>query len=224
MDGGVVTATFTLQSDDSHISRLVLAAPDVRIEVERTVPLGRKTEPTIRVFAEDGRYDAFERVLDADASVASWDEIGRFDGGRSYRLGWADGPGRVCEALARHDAAVQSFEGDDGACTCRARFPDHDAVSAFYRDCRDESMDIDVVRVRRSDGERSPDDGLTRPQRRALELAYEHGYFDVPRQSTTVELADRLGVSDQALSERLRRAFATLVEQTVQPDPVTRRA
>ncbi|WP_249361517.1 helix-turn-helix domain-containing protein [Haloterrigena sp. H1] len=33
------------------------------------------------------------------------------------------------------------------------------------------------------------------------------GYYDIPRGCTTAELADELGISDQAVTERLRRAI-----------------
>jgi len=40
-------------------------------------------------------------------------------------------------------------------------------------------------------------------------LAVRLGYYDIPRGCTTAELADELGISDQAVTERLRRAIGT---------------
>lgn len=45
-----------------------------------------------------------------------------------------------------------------------------------------------------------------------LLTALETGYFAVPRQTTLVELADRLEMTDTEASENLRRATATLLE------------
>jgi predicted DNA binding protein len=59
---------------------------------------------------------------------------------------------------------------------------------------------------------------VTGPQREALVLAVERGYYDIPRRCSTAELAAVLGVSDQAVSERLRRGIATLVERTLGDD------
>jgi len=50
---------------------------------------------------------------------------------------------------------------------------------------------------------------LSEPQREALTLAVRRGYYDIPRGCTTAELADELGISDQAVTERLRRAIGT---------------
>jgi len=47
-------------------------------------------------------------------------------------------------------------------------------------------------------------------QQEALSLAFDRGYFEIPRRVTLVELGDEVGVSDQALSERLRRAQTKL--------------
>jgi predicted DNA binding protein len=46
-------------------------------------------------------------------------------------------------------------------------------------------------------------------------LAYERGFFDIPRRATAADLAAELDVSRQAVSERLRRGYAALVETHV---------
>jgi predicted DNA binding protein len=43
------------------------------------------------------------------------------------------------------------------------------------------------------------------------------GYYDIPRGCTTNELADDLGISDHAVTERLRRAIVMLVTYTLHP-------
>jgi predicted DNA-binding protein YlxM (UPF0122 family) len=48
-----------------------------------------------------------------------------------------------------------------------------------------------------------------------LVLAVRNGYYSIPRQVSTQELADTLEISDQAVTERLRRAIETLVENTI---------
>ncbi len=47
---------------------------------------------------------------------------------------------------------------------------------------------------------------LTREQERVLELAYELGYFDIPKKIKLEELAKRLGISKATLDVMLRRA------------------
>jgi predicted DNA binding protein len=57
--------------------------------------------------------------------------------------------------------------------------------------------------------------GLTAPQREALTLAVESGYYDVPADVTLDSLSELLGITSQALSERLNRGTKTLVEATL---------
>lgn len=55
---------------------------------------------------------------------------------------------------------------------------------------------------------------MTDKQRRALELAVEHGYYDQPSEVSLSDIASELGISKQALSQRLttaeRRVFTQL--------------
>ena len=65
------------------------------------------------------------------------------------------------------------------------------------------------------EGEPSDRFGLTDEQYEALTMACETGSVDVPRATDLDELAAELDISHQALSERLRRAQATLVRETL---------
>ncbi len=60
--------------------------------------------------------------------------------------------------------------------------------------------------------------GLTDPQYEVLTLACDRGYFAIPRQAELDDLAEELGVSHQALSERLRRGVEALVTDTLLVD------
>lgn len=47
---------------------------------------------------------------------------------------------------------------------------------------------------------------LTTKQNKAFKLAYESGYYEIPRQRKIEELAQQLGIKRVAMQERLRRA------------------
>ncbi|WP_135304698.1 helix-turn-helix domain-containing protein [Haloarcula amylovorans] len=53
---------------------------------------------------------------------------------------------------------------------------------------------------------------LTDDQLAILETAYNHGYFDVPRETSATDLAEELDVAQSTVSERLRTAERTLLE------------
>lgn len=82
---------------------------------------------------------------------------------------------------------------------------------------------MNVVRLQDTTDVTSQQLGLTPEQYETLVAAVEHGYFEIPREVSMQDLAEELGVSHQALSERLRRAYETLVtaELDVNPDSPT---
>ena len=89
------------------------------------------------------------------------------------------------------------------------RFPDHDSLSRYQTCCENSHISVEVVRVYNpTDPGVGPWYGLSEPQRDALLLAVQMGYYDIPRECSTKDLAAELGISDQAVTERLRRAIA----------------
>jgi predicted DNA binding protein len=56
---------------------------------------------------------------------------------------------------------------------------------------------------------------LTESQITALVSAYEHGYYDEPRQTDLAELGSVLSISETAVSGRLRRASGRLIAETL---------
>lgn len=91
------------------------------------------------------------------------------------------------------------------------RFPSHETLTAFHDQIHEDEIRLDVRRVSRSNqSEFAPQNRLSPAQREALQLAISEGYYSIPRKTTTAELGATLGISDQAVGERLRRAMAAL--------------
>lgn len=63
---------------------------------------------------------------------------------------------------------------------------------------------------------------LSDRQREAITLAFENGYYDWPRQTEGVELADRMGVAHSTYLEHLRKAEQKLVGQSLRNDKEAR--
>jgi len=57
-----------------------------------------------------------------------------------------------------------------------------------------------------------PDDP---PQRETLSYAVSAGYHSLPRRVSTKDIAEEFDISDQAVTERLRRGITTLVTNTL---------
>jgi predicted DNA binding protein len=95
--------------------------------------------------------------------------------------------------------------------------PDETAYQAFRSAIEDEIGDttgVSFVRVGESD-DAAPDDddaSLTPEQDAAVRAAVQHGYYQIPREIETYELAEKLDLPGSTLSYRLRRAEAQLAE------------
>lgn len=126
-------------------------------------------------------------------------------------------PDGFLATLAETDAVLLDGVGSDTSWEFQLRFPAHEDMAAFYRRCTDRGISVRLDRVHDPTvpGDLGLDFSLTGTQRETLLTAHESGYFDVPRQTTLVDLAEDLGVSDSAASQRLRRGMNTLVDATL---------
>ncbi|MEF8801015.1 MAG: helix-turn-helix domain-containing protein [Halolamina sp.] len=87
-------------------------------------------------------------------------------------------------------------------------------MSAFGQQCADLDIPFTIDRLSPASppDENVPAD-LTAPQKQALQVAREEGYFDVPRETTLDELGSELGVPRQAVSFRIRRGIRRLADE-----------
>jgi predicted DNA binding protein len=119
-------------------------------------------------------------------------------------------------------AAVIEMHGRDTHWQLRVLFPNRASLSSTSEFCADSGLTFTVRNVQdlqQSTG--SGGFGLSTDQYETLVTAAEQGYFDVPRSVTMEQLADSLGISQQAVSERLRRGHRALVNSALRPDEST---
>jgi predicted DNA binding protein len=94
--------------------------------------------------------------------------------------------------------------------------PDHETLRELMEtvsnaDVAVETKEITSARPRLSTVEVDLD-MLTDKQREALVLAFDSGYYDRPRKASLADIAEQLGISKSAVSQRLRNAEMKLVE------------
>jgi predicted DNA binding protein len=65
-----------------------------------------------------------------------------------------------------------------------------------------------------SPGASDPTVVLTEAERETLRTALEMGYFEVPRATTIIEIADELDRSDVDVSQRLRSGMGAVLRET----------
>ena len=101
------------------------------------------------------------------------------------------------------------MDGTPGGWTFRLRAGDSEALQALQRECRDRGRNFAVRRLDRSATDADPATdrhGLTARQREVLTTAIDAGFFATPRETALADPAADLDISDQTVSDHLRRA------------------
>lgn len=192
------------------LTELLADLPDVPIQLERVVPAGERTVPLIWIHTDDP--EPTEAHLRDHRLVESLTRLDTFEDRALYRIEWHEQPDSVFEELQTRQADLLDAVGVGESWTFELRFPTHGALSEFHDHCIEAGLSIVVDRVYRpSDSETTARYGLTDAQYDTLVVALENGYFDVPRGIVTEELGERLGVSDQAVVERIRRGLTNVL-------------
>jgi len=194
----------------------VLTDTNTRIEFVQHVSVDDGSQHYFRVV-DSADLDTFERAARADPRVVTLSAIDRTSPSPLYRIEWTAPP--PCPALYRLDLLVERMSAAPDGWTFRVHAGSLDALRDLQRDCRDAAIPLGVERLDYSSDDGDPDPyGLTPKQRVVLLAAIEAGYFAVPRETTLAGLAAQFDVSDQAISERLRRGQRNLMRATVLAD------
>lgn len=84
-------------------------------------------------------------------------------------------------------------------------------LSRMLAEMQSAGFDISLEKLQDYRVQQTPLDALTDRQQEVLDVAYELGYYDVPRGSSTSEVAAELGVDDSTVAEHLQRAERNLL-------------
>ncbi|WP_255197355.1 helix-turn-helix domain-containing protein [Halorarius litoreus] len=209
-----VILEYAMRSDELVLAQ-TLASGDIRLDVERVTALDPEC-PVLFTWVGSDDLDGFEAAARDDPTVTDITVLSEVDGKRLYSMQLTDETDLVLyPAWVKLGGEGLEASFADGWWHSRVRFPSRDAVSSYHGFLEEHDVEFRLQRLYESDGAERDGAGLTPEQHDTLKLAYERGYFEVPRRVTTNELAAELGVSDQAVSERLRRGYARLVEHVV---------
>jgi predicted DNA binding protein len=195
------------------------AATNTPIELVGRIPVEGVDGQYLRITDSEDR-EAFADAARSHPGVERLAAIDRDPTGY-YHLTWHNPP--PCPAVYRSDLVVERMQGTPEGWSFRLRAGNGEALQALQEDCRDRDAPFQVDRLDRStegidSGSGTDAYGLTAKQRTVLMTAIEAGFFTIPRETTLAELAGELGISDQAVSDHLRRAQWNVLEATVLAD------
>lgn len=208
-----VILDLALPSQQFELGRILGIEGETSVVLETMVPLGERTVPFFRVHGEKSEFE--ESVRNQEA-VNDIHVISTHDGEILYALDWDISDDTFFEGLIASGASLLEARGVADTWLFEPRFESHDALSVFQSHCTEHDIPIDVQRLYNpTKPDAGPWYGLSPPQRMTLTRAVESGYYSIPRQTSTQDLAVEFGITDQAVTERLRRAIRNLVSGTL---------
>jgi len=142
--------------------------------------------------------------LECDETVR---EVRRFQGDDLVQLR-VDREALAYDALVERGGVLEQALATHRGWRITVLFPDHQRLQEYWAVCRERGHTVRIGRLCEADGE---SDLLTPAQEDVLCLAQEYSYFAIPRDAELSDLANHLGISDQAASERLRRGIDRLL-------------
>ncbi len=205
-------AEFTLAADEFPLGTVFAELPDVTIQLERVVPDANGVIPYFWVRGTES--DAIVKQFSDHPGVRDIRVVDNVDGEYLMRCEWVSEYDSVLDALIAPGVVLLSAVGTQDEWTFELRGETREAIAKFREYCHSHDVMVTLTELH---GLRplEAQQGLTEGQREALLLAYERGYFDSPRETTLAEIADDLGISQQALGARLRRGNRRLIQQAL---------
>lgn len=211
-----VIATVSVPADAFALGATMAVDPEARVELDRVVPSGQAFVPYL--WTPSASVESVKDGLRGESDVENVTVVDGTGDHALLRVEWAETVDGLLETLVQTEASILAGAGEAGTWRLQLRFGDKDRLSAFFQQCadRDVPLTLEVVHGQNLHSGAGVGHNLTDAQREALEVAHEAGYFEVPRRIDLVDLASRLGVSDSAVSERLRRGTATLLRDAIE--------
>ncbi|MFC6906707.1 bacterio-opsin activator domain-containing protein [Halalkalicoccus tibetensis] len=205
---------FEIPTDEFALEETLIECPEAIIEIERVVA-NDPDRITPYVWARADDFAALEATLDDDPTVEDLTRLSEMDDERSYQMTWAGTIDRIVPLLTDHEGTITHATGSVDSWSLRVLFPDREALSEAHDYLQEAGFSLTVGAIYEATDDGHIQHGLIETQRETIVAAFEAGYFTVPRSVTQTELAEQLGLSHQALSERLRRGMSELVESTL---------
>lgn len=204
----------SVPAGDLALNHSLEELPGLLFEIERIVTSGDDALMPM-LWVRGSTRKRVEETLEADPTVDNVTLIGDFDDEWLFRMEWVGHVDLIVQMLTNSEATVLDAVGQDEHWKLRVLYPRRSLFSKTHEFCEEHGVEFDISSIRELDEEPAGRYGLTTAQYEVLSEASKQGYFKVPRAVSLEELADDLGISHQAASERIRRATDALVEDAL---------
>jgi len=217
-----LVAEFDIDCEALPLAGVSAAVPEPTLVLEMQFNHGNR--PLFLITVQGGSQTAVENAFTDAYDIGEWTLVGQAGDTRRYQilpaLSLSEQLGEHLddleglEALATADAIIERIAVIPGGWRQTGWFADRDAFGKFSSFWQ-RNAGFQLHRLTQDGESAPPGDGLTDRQHEALRIAYERGYFDIPRQASLEDVAEELGITPSSVSERLRRAQTQLIEETI---------
>ena len=210
----VTLLSAALPQEEFVLTETLSSVPNASFEVEGVVETC-ETGVMPLIWANAADHDHLKTALLDDPTTQEVELLSDHADRWLYRMKWISNVQGLLETLVTNQATILTATTNDGRWIVRLMFPAHDGVRDTMAHCKEQDLDLEMIAIREMGGQPAGRYGLTDAQSEALITAWKQGFYAVPREVTLVDIAADLGISHQALSERLRRGIDALVQDTL---------
>ncbi|WP_227380798.1 bacterio-opsin activator domain-containing protein [Haladaptatus halobius] len=209
-------AEVEIPATEFALSQSFSSLSELACEIERVVAHDDdRLMPFVWVSGDEHTREEVETTLEDDSSVESIELLADLEDEWLYQMEWIDQIETLVQIIVTEDGTILAAMGDGRDWNLRIIFPDREGLSRTYEYCEKNGLSLDILNIYQLEDGRKGRFGLTDDQQDTLTLAYDAGYYQVPRNATADDLADELDISHQAVSERLRRGHGSLVKNAL---------
>ena len=210
-----VIGEFTVPASALAMQQALAEVPEITVEVERVVAHESGTL-TPYFWVRGGDMERFKSALEDDPSVMEATRIDMLEDETLYRAVWPAGVESVGQAYLEAGATVLEASGRNQRWELRLRFDNQGNLSSFHEYCDEDDIPLNVNRIYNPTTSKGGGQfGITPKQREALVTALDTGFYETPPAATMADIAETLGISQQALSKRLRRAHGNIISNVL---------
>lgn len=179
--------------------------PSLVCEIEQVV-----AADGLRIWLSGAELSSLNAALEKDPTVVVHSVVSGDSERWLYNIDFSEEVTELFSLVVDEGGTMLTATAMNRRWTLRLRVPRREAVRRVHERLAERGIRLEIIRLQSFSTDTADDVGLTSEQFEAIAAAIDYGYFKIPREMSLEELAAELGISHQALSERLRRAYRTL--------------
>lgn len=209
-----IEATFTATDGEFPLAAVFAEFPDAVIELDRVVPTDEFIVPYF--WVRDAEFENISMENVTHSGIHDIRVVDNVDGAAFIRIDWDLAYQSVLTAIIETNVHLISARGSENQWSFEFRAESQQALADFQSYCQDHDIPLELTKLHAlSPLESGQEYDLTDTQREAMTVAYTLGYYESPREATRQDVANKLGVSPQAVGSRLQRGTRRLIASTL---------